>query len=212
MSHIDQRYQRVQQQYNAGHDIHIVTPLSLTDAQQKYYRSRMLEKVRSYWITGVLEQSLHEAAIIELGLCEQPDAVTHPWKRELQALGQDEQLLQPNMRIVKVYDATGKELLILGEPGSGKTTLLLELTRDLLDRATRNETHPIPIVFKLSSWTRKRQPLKDWLIEELNIKYQVPYKLGQSWIYNDQMILLLDGLDEVAEEHRAECDAIPNVV
>src|SRR5205823_11920341 len=107
------------------------------------------------------------------------------------------------------YDNAGSELLILGEPGSGKTTLLLELARDLLNRAQQDPFHPIPVVFNLSSWAVKRQPLTDWMVEELNSKYQVPYIVGQSWINTNQVLPLLDGLDEVAPRYRAGCvDAI----
>src|SRR5947209_447918 len=96
-------------------------------------------------------------------------------------------------------------LFRLEEPGSGKTTLLLKLTRDLLSRATEDETYPVPVVFNLSSWAVKRQSLAAWLVGELNSKYQVPRKLGQWWIATDQILPLLDGLDEVAQEHRATC-------
>src|SRR5262249_33928753 len=37
-------------------------------------------------------------------------------------------------------------LLILGEPKAGKTTLLLNLTRDLLERASPGEKHALPVV------------------------------------------------------------------
>ena len=63
----------------------------------------------------------------------------------------------------------------------------------------------MPVVFNLSSWAVKRQDLAEWLIEELNTKYQVPRKLGQSWIDSDQVLPLLDGLDEVAKEYRTAC-------
>ena len=43
-------------------------------------------------------------------------------------------------------------MLILGAPGSGKTTLLLELARDLLDQAANDTTHPISVIFPLSTW------------------------------------------------------------
>src|SRR5205809_1897824 len=43
---------------------------------QEQNRMRLLQRVRSFWITGVLEQSLHGAALLTLGLQEQPDAVT----------------------------------------------------------------------------------------------------------------------------------------
>src|SRR5438105_11938856 len=42
---------------------------TLTPGSQN--RQRMLDKVRAFWITGVLEQSLHGAALIALGLYEQ---------------------------------------------------------------------------------------------------------------------------------------------
>ncbi len=127
----------------------------------------------------------------------------------LQTSDQSAPPLPSDTRIIQLYDEAGGELLILGEPGSGKTTLLLELTRDLLDRARQVNTHPMPVVFILSSWAEKRQPLTDWLVEELSTKYQVPRTLGQLWVASDQMLLLLDGLDEVAPAHRAVCiDAI----
>jgi DNA polymerase III delta prime subunit len=99
----------------------------------------------------------------------------------------------------------GGELLILGAPGSGKTTLLLELARDLLERAEQDEQHPLPVVFNLSSWATKQQPLADWLVEELNRSYQVPRKLGRAWVEADYILPLLDGLDEVAPKERTRC-------
>jgi serine/threonine protein kinase len=44
-------------------------------ALQHQNRMRLLRRVRTFWITGVLEQSLHGAALLALGLQEQPDAV-----------------------------------------------------------------------------------------------------------------------------------------
>src|SRR5947209_3783988 len=43
-------------------------------------RQRMLAKVDTYWINGMLEQSIHGIALITLGLHEQPDAVADPWR------------------------------------------------------------------------------------------------------------------------------------
>jgi hypothetical protein len=111
----------------------------------------------------------------------------------------------------------------LGEPGSGKTTTLLELARDLIARAEKDSTLPIPVVFNLSSWaeqrqkrSKKRQPqaekpqaIAQWLVNELRAKYGVPSKMGRQWIEKNDLILLLDGLDEVKSEHRRACvDAI----
>ena len=171
-------------------------------------RQRMLGRVRAFWITGVFEKSLHSATLIALGLHEQPGAVANPWHLAFQQPDKSEQPLPPGTRITQVYDKAGGKLLILGEPGSGKTTLLLELARDLLDRAEKDDAHPIPAIFNVSSWAAKWQSIADWIVDELVIKYQVPRKLGQSWVDNDQILPLLDGLDEVKSDHRdARCAA-----
>lgn len=177
---------------------HAPTPMSQN-------RQRMLDRVQTIWIRGLLEQSLHDAALLALGLQEQPDAVANPWRLAMQEADQPPQSLPPGTRITQVYDSSDHTLLILGEPGAGKTTLLLELARELLSRAKQDEAHPIPVVFHLSSWGMKRQPLINWLVEELNTKYQVPRKLGKVWVETDQVLPLLDGLDEVAPEYRMIC-------
>ena len=109
------------------------------------------------------------------------------------------------MKIVDVFDKMGHPLLILGEPGSGKTTTLLELARDTIARAEKDPTEPIPVVFNLSSWTDSKQSIADWLVNELNTKYKIPRTIARPWIENDELLLLLDGLDEVALERREKC-------
>ncbi|MBA2392122.1 MAG: hypothetical protein H0V70_05185 [Ktedonobacteraceae bacterium] len=107
--------------------------------------------------------------------------------------------------LAQVYDTTSGELLILGEPGAGKTTQLLLLARELIERALLDPDHPIPVIFSLASWTSKKGPLVDWLIDELNEKYQVPLRLARSWVEQDRILPLLDGLDEVFVGHRSAC-------
>src|SRR5215472_3110618 len=168
-------------------------------------RLRLLHRVRAFWITGVLEQSLYSEALITLGLQVQPDAIANPWSLIIQEPEQTSTPLPAGTRITEVYDEAGGDLLILGEPGAGKTTLLLELARDLLKRSEQEQTHPIPVVFNLSSWRRKRQPLATWLIEELETKYRVPRNVGTDWITTNQILPLLDGLDEVDAAFRTDC-------
>ena len=167
-------------------------------------RSRMLEKVRKIWITGFLERSLFHETRILLGLSGRPESVARPMDLLIQRPDQGERPLPPGMQIVQVFD-DNEQLLILGAPGSGKTTLLLELARDLLDRAALDPTHPIPVVFPLSTWAESRRPLAEWLVEELYQRYDVPRKIGQPWVKADQLLPLLDGLDEVEAAHRAAC-------
>jgi hypothetical protein len=184
------------------------TPPLSSVAQQN--RQRLLKRVRQTWIEGVLEQSLHQAALIALDLQEQPDALANPWQLEVQETSRPAHLLPAGTSIVQVYDHADGEMLLLGEPGAGKTTLLLELTRTLLERAEAEEQERMPIVFNLSSWAIKRQPLTNWLVEELWTKYQVPHEVGQAWIHADRVVALLDGLDEVAKDARQQCVQVIN--
>jgi DNA polymerase III delta prime subunit len=165
----------------------------------------MLKRVYATWIAGVLKQSLHGAALMVLGLEEKADVLDNPWRLLLQEVDRPAQSLPEGTRITEVYNATEGGLLILGEPGAGKTTLLLELARDLLDRAQTSENAPIPVVFNLSSWAKKQLALSNWLVEELSMRYEVPRRLGHTWVSEDRLLLLLDGLDEVAPAARKEC-------
>lgn len=177
-------------------------PLSHTEQQN---RTRLMKRVRVTWIEGVLEHSLHQAALIALGLQKQPDALANPWHLEVQETKLPPRPLPAGTSIVQVYDEADGELLILGEPGAGKTTLLLELARVLLDRAEQDKNQLIPVIFNLSNWGVKQQPLTEWLVAELYVKYRVPPKVGWEWVMNDRLLVLLDGLDEVAETARESC-------
>ncbi len=99
----------------------------------------------------------------------------------------------------------GGTLLILGEPGSGKTITLLKLAESLIARTELDLTLPIPVVFNLSSWASKKQTISEWLVQELYDKYFVSKSLSKVWVEEQQLLLLLDGLDEVKVEHRNAC-------
>lgn len=173
------------------------------------YRDRqiLLNKVKNYWIKGVLETSLHDKALIELGLEERLNAVDRPWGLEWESPEADRQPLPQGTRILDPFKSlgVGRTLLILGDPGSGKTTTLLELTRDLIATAEQDFYHLIPVVFNLSSWAGGKQAIADWLVQELYTKYQVSKEIGRHWITHQHLLLMLDGLDEVNSANRAAC-------
>ena len=166
-------------------------------AQDRRNRSWMLQKVCDFWIRGVLEKSVYNEVLIELELETNPDAVFHPWDMLIRQPEPEAHSILADTKIADVFAQMGGELLILGAPGSGKTTLLLELARDLIAQAQQDENLSIPVVFNLSSWAQKCAPLVEWLVDELNTRYDVPRKVGQAWIEANQVLLLLDGLDEV---------------
>ena len=109
--------------------------------------------------------------------------------------------------LAAVFEQFGHRLLFLGVPGAGKTTVMLDLARTLLDRAESAPHMPIPVVFTLSSWPGKEKPMADWLVDELRARYDVPEKLARYWIEHCELALFLDGLDEVASEHRSDAIA-----
>src|SRR5689334_2348928 len=46
-------------------------------------RGVMLELVKNTWIKGVLEKSLYNEVLIDLGMEERPEAVEHPWDMQI---------------------------------------------------------------------------------------------------------------------------------
>jgi hypothetical protein len=168
-------------------------------------RRAMLEKAWAIWIIGVLQPSLPHDILLELGLTGRPAMVTRALDLYAQRPDLADQLQAPGTRLIDIFDRLDRALLILGAPGAGKTTLLLTLAQDLLIRAAQDPEQPIPVVFPLSSWATQRRPLADWLVDALNEQYDVPRKTGQTWVDADEVLPLLDGLDEVASEHREAC-------
>lgn len=100
-------------------------------------------------------------------------------------------------------------MLILGAAGSGKTTLLLNLAEQLLLRAHTDYNHPIPVIFHLSTWSNHDVSFDTWLVNELENRYQMPKNLSLELIQNHDILLLLDGLDEINVQYQSNCvDAI----
>lgn len=122
-----------------------------------------------------------------MGKHEIGDAVNAPWKYTVEVSDAMNSGPLDDRDVSVIYDAT-ELLLILGEPGGGKTTVLLDLARTLLDRAKSDIRERVPIVLNLSSW-KKKQPLVEWISNELSEKYRVPRKIGRFWVQRDYLRL-----------------------
>lgn len=177
-------------------------PLPTTPKPQD--RRRFLEKLM-YRYTEVLRQSLRGATMIALGLHERYSITYDSSHLVLLQRDQPDRILPPGTSIFQAYTDAGQELLILGEPGAGKSTLLSELACDLVHQAEQNGQQLLPVIFPLSSWAIKRPPLTEWFIEQLTQNYEVPPALSRFWVYHDQILPLLDGLDELPENTRSNC-------
>jgi hypothetical protein len=101
-----------------------------------------------------------------------------------------------------------KSLLILGNAGSGKTVLLLKIGKELVKLAKKDALYPLPVLVNLASWRNDEKDFKTWLESVL------VFSAGESGISKDyakdlvkenNLLLLLDGLDEIPEEHRNSC-------
>ena len=181
----------------------------LRDETVQRTRDKLRDRVEATWLGELREDSLHSSEPIELNIENYPSAIEQePWT--VQKLPeQSNQPLSLRQRIIDIFDAAKGSLLILGEPGSGKTTALLELTRELIDRAKEDKKFPTPVVLNLSRWSEKRLSMDEWLIEELSFEYRYHQMTTTPWVHGQQILLLLDGLNEVRYEYRALCiDAI----
>ena len=176
---------------------------------QKEYRWRqvLVQNVKHYWIEGVLERSLHNQALIELGLEERSQAVALPISGVEEFAKEANRPFPEGTQATDIFDGlgAGRTLLILGEPGAGKTTTLLKLVQTLIARIGDDFSQPIPVVLNLSSWAKKKQSIAEWLVKDLYETFQVSKSLGTTWIKEEQLTLCLDGLDEVAAQHRNAC-------
>jgi energy-coupling factor transporter ATP-binding protein EcfA2 len=178
-------------------------PLSQFEYRQ---RQTFLNKVHDFWIEGFLKPSLYFNTATDKDLDNSSSQILRPLDNlEVISIDIDKSYDELQQTDIIGQIGEGKTLLILGEPGSGKTIALLQLAERLIKLTQQDMTKPIPVVFNLSSWGQKQQPLEEWLIEELKDKYQVPKTQSKPWIKEQQLILLLDGLDEVKAEHRNAC-------
>jgi len=186
-------------------DVNIVYALPPSEAGERRSLLVLLERVRQFWIAGVLDSSVHGAALLELGTARVSDAVEHPWERILELPGEEARAVPAERGIVELFEEATRALLVLGAEGSGKTTALLQLARSLIVRAERDPAQPIPVVLSLASWNGPRQPLHAWIVGELQSKYYVPPRIGRAWLQQQRLALLLDSLDEVPEGLRRGC-------
>ena len=96
-----------------------------------------------------MRQGLREAIRVDLGLTEMPAAV--PAKLREYALLESGTLQERPVTgsVQQIFEQSGRQLLILGEPGAGKTNLMLKLAESLVKQAKNEPAFPISIVFSL---------------------------------------------------------------
>jgi hypothetical protein len=123
--------------------------------------------------------------------------------------------------VADVFGAEGlpSRLVVLGEPGAGKSILAMSLTVELLQakpkrgiRVRSTRTKAIPVLLQLATWD-PAVPLKSWAATQMARTYpwlgeEIQMEEGHSstlatWLIEQRRVLMvLDGLDEIAKENR----------
>lgn len=171
--------------------------------QDAINRLSMRNMFHSYWIEGVLQASFCTVGQIKLEIEERDGLVYKP----LDELGFPRESIPKNIKNEGIYQHflnVGRSLLILGEPGAGKTTLLLEIAKQAIEDKRNDSSSPVAAFFSLSSW-KPDVTIFNWLVNELNRIYKVPTKIATTWLINGDLLLLLDGLDELPVGYRLQC-------
>jgi hypothetical protein len=173
-------------------------------SQNDRNRQSMLNLVWSLWVDGLLKSTLYQQILIPLELKDLSEPVPYPLDPRAQGSENETQVYVSASNILEVFEKVNSSLFIIGEPGSGKTTLLAELCRQAVIRARKVSSQPIPVIFNLSSWRPQRR-LAEWLVDELVSRYHVPRRVAKAWVDQNELLILLDGLDEVKPEYRGLC-------
>jgi hypothetical protein len=162
----------------------------------------MLHQLRRTGIEDVREHALERQVWRVVGLAGRAGPLERPM-----ALGRSNPEAEPQQAHTLIREAFDRSdgLFVIGPPGVGKTTMLLEFAHGLLDRADHDVKQPIPVVLNLSSWDQRRLPLDQWLVQELQHAYHVPKRIAEGWVSGHHILPLLDGLDEVDLDLRADC-------
>ena len=176
------------------------------------FRQRLIRRVRSEWIDGVLKPSVEHPLLLDfikatykVGLGMKPaDLVFLPH-------GNNQEVIKSDKPLIDLFNESHQALLILGAPGSGKTVTSLQLVEQLLTKASNKEDAKVPIVFKLATWTNSEQSLTKWIVRQAFRDYQLSqWYTREILIFKRKIILCLDGLDEVASINRDSCVAAIN--
>ena len=171
-------------------------------------RARLLRVMLSEYARR-RQHSLHNLVMVDMGfqvhgeaigrpepllLAPEPETVDRTLTIAGHKGGRAIPIQQSLLDVYNQVEINGK-LLILGNPGSGKTTELLKFATTLTEKAILNPVEPIPVLLDLSTWTE--DTMETWITARLKRLYNVDGVIAQALLWNEQLVLLLDGLNEL---------------
>lgn len=198
-----------------------------SDFQDKYYQ-RLIYISRNYETQGLDKDKVLRLRKVFVPLRISANSLNQISPDLIQKLPKDpSKQLEIGDLLVKMHeDSTLRRLAILGAPGSGKTTLMRYLTLIYANREQRELLHPeapsyIPVLIYLRD-VREDIVVKDGitakpselsLVNLINLWIQRlqksdPLTPPDGWfadkLKRNQCLILLDGLDEIADEHERQ--------
>ena len=160
----------------------------------------LLNRVKEFWLTGLLSSMLEDNIVIELPRQSKPEMVANPWEN---VLDDYDILAKTNTTcIADQFMKSGMSLLICGY---GKTTELLLLCKWLNEKARNDPLLAVPVVLSLASWSDKEKNFSEWIYHEMQKRYFIPKRITKRWINNSRLLVMLDSLDEVPSGRRIKC-------
>ncbi|CAL9464025.1 hypothetical protein SUDANB95_02682 [Actinosynnema sp. ALI-1.44] len=139
---------------------------------------------------------------VVLRLREQPEAVWREFARHgVSEFREPGPLVEQSVADL-LLNHHNRRLLVLGDKGAGKTTSLIDLAADLL-AASDDPAVPVPVILPLSRW--HGEDFADWVVDEIRDNYRLAADRVRPLLVDDQVVVLLDGLDEVAADLRGAC-------
>jgi len=156
-------------------------------------RSLLLARVEQAWINGLRQSRLGDRPAFEV-----PADVT---------------LTDPTAD-ADIGVARAQHVLVLGEPGAGKTIYMLDMLAASLVEA-RAEGTSVPVMIAASAWRigsdggrktdqERAEAFRHWLLHRIQTDYRINPRYAAQWLAVADMILYLDGLDEIDGPYRAE--------
>lgn len=170
-------------------------------------RGLLLARVRKTWLEGVLDPAVDRTGLVALSLRERVDLV----RGSVAPHGSLPEELDESGRALDVHFTwAGGRLALLAQAGGGKTTMMLAWVRLRLETAGRHADARVPVVFSLASFRGSRAAdLDAWLVDQLVEWYRLSRYSAEGWVRGRNMLVVLDGLDEVPSGHRSTtCSAV----
>ncbi|MFI6682866.1 NACHT domain-containing protein [Streptomyces sp. NPDC050485] len=194
--------------FAAGRDVN-VRRLTVTEAvlgkSDVRIRKRMLTKVLPAWLNEGDYWDGEDKVEFSVAAEFSTDHVSYQ-RPALDPISRRNAVKQwASVDIGQALDASSGRLLVLGESGSGKTRSLHQVTRLAIDRALQDDQNPIPLYLHLSDWSGSRKDVRNWIAYSIRENYGILPGLLAQWLDRAEVMLILDGLDELRLRERREC-------